>query len=101
MPYHSPPSGFASLVSQSVFATTGQTPVMNAGEGKTVGRIIHLVFPGAEIVELGLPEKGDAGALRQAAGGMHQAGERCRVTSLGLLAQDYGTILTAFSEPVS
>jgi succinyl-diaminopimelate desuccinylase len=98
MPYYSPPSGFAALVSRSVFATIGQTPVLDAGGGTTDGRFIHPVFPGAEIVELGLPENGGAGDLRQAFGGMHQADERCSVADLGLLARCYSTILNAFSE---
>jgi acetylornithine deacetylase/succinyl-diaminopimelate desuccinylase-like protein len=99
MPYHSPPSGFATLVSQSDFLATGQTPVLDAGGSTTDGRFIHPVFPDAEIVELGFPENG--GDLRQAFGGMHQADERCSVADLGRLAQSYATILTAFSEPVS
>lgn len=101
MPYYSPPSGFATLVSQSVFAITGQTPVLDAGGGTTDGRFIHLVFPGAEIVELGLPENGGVEHLRQASGGMHQVDERCSVADLGRLAQCYATLLTAFSEPAS
>lgn len=67
-PYYSPPSGFAKLVSQSVLATIGRTPVLDAGGGTTDGRFIHPVFPGAEIVELGLPENGGTGDLRQASG---------------------------------
>ncbi len=98
MPYYSSPSGFATLVSKSVFATTGQTPVLDAGGGTTDGRFIHPVFPDAEIVELGLPENGGAEDLRQASGGMHQADERCSMADLGRLAQCYATILTAFSE---
>jgi succinyl-diaminopimelate desuccinylase len=101
MPYYSPPSGFATLVFQSVFATTGQTPVLDAGGGTTDGRFIHPVFPGAEIVELGLPENGSAKDPGQAFGGMHQADERCSVADLGQLAQCYAAILTAFGEPVS
>jgi succinyl-diaminopimelate desuccinylase len=101
MPYYSPPSGFAKLVSQSVFAATGQTPVLDAGGGTTDGRFIHPIFPGAEIVELGLPENGGAGDLRQASGGMHQADERCSVADLGRLVRCYSTILDAFSESVS
>jgi succinyl-diaminopimelate desuccinylase len=99
MPYYSPPSGFATLVSQSVLAITGQKPVLDASGGTTDGRFIHPVFPGAEIVELGLPENGGAGHLKQASGGMHQIDERCSVADLGRLAQCYATILTAFSEP--
>jgi succinyl-diaminopimelate desuccinylase len=101
MPYYSPPSGFAALVSQSVFATVGQAPVLDAGGGTTDGRFIHPVFPSAEIVELGLPEKGGAGDPRQASGGMHQADERCSVADLGRLTQCYSAILNAFSESVS
>jgi succinyl-diaminopimelate desuccinylase len=101
MPYYSPPSGFAKLVSQSVHATTGKTPVLDAGGGTTDGRFIHPVFPAAEIVELGLPENGGAGDLSRASGGMHQADERCSVADLGRLAQCYITILRAFSEPAS
>jgi succinyl-diaminopimelate desuccinylase len=101
MPYYSPPSRFAALVAQSVFAITGQKPALDAGGGTTDGRFIHPVFPGAEIVELGLPENGGAADLRQAAGGMHQVDECCAVADLGRLAQCYATILTAFSEQVS
>jgi acetylornithine deacetylase/succinyl-diaminopimelate desuccinylase-like protein len=101
MLYYSPPSGFAAPISQSVFVTIGQTPVLDADGGTTDGRFIHPVFPGAEIVELGLPENAGAGDLRQASGGLHQADERCSVAGLGLLAQSYATILTAFGEPVS
>jgi succinyl-diaminopimelate desuccinylase len=98
IPYYSPPSGFAALVSQSVFATTGLTPVLDAGGGTTDGRFIHPVFPGAEIIELGLPENGGTDNLRQISGGMHQADERCSVADLGRLAQCYAAILTAFGE---
>jgi acetylornithine deacetylase/succinyl-diaminopimelate desuccinylase-like protein len=101
MPYHPPPSVFATLVSQSDFLATGQTPVLDAGGSTTDGRFIHPVFPGAEVVELGFPENGGAGDLRQAFGGMHQADERCSVADLGRLARSYAAILTAFSEPVS
>jgi acetylornithine deacetylase/succinyl-diaminopimelate desuccinylase-like protein len=101
MPYHSLPSGFATPVSQSVFATIKQTPVLDAGGGTTDGRIIHPVFPGAQIVELGLPEIGGAGDLRQVSGGIHQADERYSVAGLGLPAQGYTAMLTAFSGPVS
>jgi succinyl-diaminopimelate desuccinylase len=101
MPYYSPPSGFARLVSQSVFATIGQTPVLDAGGGTTDGRFIHPVFPSAEIVELGLPENGGGGDLRQASGGMHKVDERCSVADLGRLARCYAAILTAFSEPAA
>jgi acetylornithine deacetylase/succinyl-diaminopimelate desuccinylase-like protein len=74
---------------------------LDAGGGTTDGRFIHPVFPGAEILELGLPENGGVEHLRQASGGMHQVDERCSVADLGRLAQCYATILTALSEPVS
>jgi succinyl-diaminopimelate desuccinylase len=101
MPYYSPPSRFAALVSQSLLATTGQAPVLDAGGGTTDGRFIHPLFPGAEIVELGLPENGGAESLRPASGGMHQVDERCSVADLGRLTQCYATILTAFDESAS
>ena len=101
LPYYSPPSSFATLVSRSVFATIGQTPVLDAGGGTTDGRFIHPVFPGVEIVELGLPEDGGARDPRHLSGGMHQADERCSVIDLGRLAQCYSAILNAFNDPVS
>jgi acetylornithine deacetylase/succinyl-diaminopimelate desuccinylase-like protein len=84
-----------------VFATTGKTLFLEAGGGPADGRFIHAVFPGAEIVDLGLPENGGAGDLRQASAGMHQADECCSVADPGRLAQCFATILAAFSEPVS
>jgi hypothetical protein len=100
MPYRSPPSGVAALISQSVFTPIGQTAVLDAGRGTIDGRI-HLVFPGAQAVEPGLLESSGAGDLRQASGDMHQADERCPVAGPGLLAQGYTTISTAFSETAS
>jgi hypothetical protein len=101
MPDRSPPSGSATLVSQSIFATIEQTPVLEAGGGTAGDRIIHLVFPGAQIDQLGFPESGSARDLGQVSGGMYQAAECCSVVGLDLMAQRHTTILTAFSEPAS
>jgi hypothetical protein len=101
MPDHSSPSGSATPVSQSMLAIIERTPVVEAGGGTAHDRIIHLVFPGAQIDQLGLPENGSAGDLGQVSGGMYVAAERCPVVGPDRLAQRDTTILTAFSGLVS
>jgi hypothetical protein len=100
MPDHSPLSGSAAPVSQSMLAIIEQTPVVEAGEGTAHDRVIRLMFPGVQIDRLGFPENGSAGDLGQVSGGTYQAAERRPVVGPDRLAQRYTTILTACSEPV-
>ena len=101
MPYHSAPSSFARLVSESVAANIGRVPILDAAGGTTDGRFIHPVFPQAEIVELGPPECGARENCLPTHGGMHQADERCSIADLCLLTRCYASILSAFGRLAS
>ncbi len=94
MPYYSPPGAFAHLAAEAVQAVTGHHPVFDAGGGTTDARFVHAAFPGAEIVELGLPEAGGGGAAGE--GGMHQVNECCSIADLAALTDCYAGILARF-----
>jgi succinyl-diaminopimelate desuccinylase len=95
-PYHSAPSNFARLVTDSVAANLGRIPVADAGGGTTDGRFVHEVFPQAEIVELGPPESCGGKDGLQTHGGMHQPDECCSIVDLGLVTRCYASILRTF-----
>jgi succinyl-diaminopimelate desuccinylase len=101
MPYYSSPSSFAQLVSNAVEINIGRGPILDAGGGTTDGRFIHLVFPQAEIVELGLPESCGVNNGVRTYGGMHQVDECCSIAHLCLLTRCYASILRAFTRPAS
>jgi succinyl-diaminopimelate desuccinylase len=101
MPYRSSPSRFAEVVCNAVAVNIGRKPILDAGGGTTDGRFIPLVFPQAEIVELGLPESCRGRNEIQTFGGMHQSDECCSVADLCLLTRCYASILSAFGQPVS
>ncbi|WP_170937081.1 MULTISPECIES: succinyl-diaminopimelate desuccinylase [Rhodomicrobium] len=100
MPYFSAPGALAALASAIVARHCGPVPALDAKGGTTDGRFIHDHFPGAEIIELGLPE---AGGLTRAAhpgafgrtGGMHQADECCAIADLAQLTRCYRDLLFA------
>ncbi len=98
MPYYSPPSRFAELVSQTVSSMMGAAPIVDARGGTTDARFVPLFFPRAEIVELGLPENGGEGEGVQARGGMHQADERCSLSDLSALTECYFQLISRFGQ---
>jgi succinyl-diaminopimelate desuccinylase len=101
VPYHSVPSSFARLVTNSVAVNVGRTPEADASGGTTDGRFIHAVFPEAEVVELGPPESCGGKDGLQMRGGMHQPDERCSIVELGLMTRCYASILSTFGRPAS
>jgi succinyl-diaminopimelate desuccinylase len=97
-PYHSAPSSFARLVTNSVAANLGRIPLADAGGGTTDGRFVHEVFPQAE---LGPPESPRGKHGSQMRGGMHQPDECCSIADLGLMTRCYASILSTFGRSVS
>lgn len=103
MPYFSPPGQLAALAKAAVSARAGREPSLDAKGGTTDGRHVHLYFPQAEIIELGLPECGGLTgdqhpAIFRKQGGMHQADECCANKDLQTLTWCYWDLLQAYAE---
>jgi succinyl-diaminopimelate desuccinylase len=102
-PYYSKPGPFADLVSHVVSKVTKETPKLDGGGGITDGRFVHKFFPAAQIIELGLPEKGGRNSRDYIhdygkRGGMHQIDERCSVKDLEDLLLCYQEIILQFAK---
>jgi len=88
VPYYSPPSALAKAAADAVKEIRGKAPVLDGSGGTTDGRFVQDYFPKAEVIELGLPERG---GLKEGGGrpddycqkgGMHQIDERARVSDI-------------------
>jgi len=102
-PYYATPAALADIAATAVEAITGNRPILDGSGGTTDGRFVHNYFPKAEIIELGLPEKGGKPQMAESApygsiGGMHQVDERCRVDELQNLAKTYAAIIETFTQ---
>ena len=100
LPYYSPPSSLCDMAVSAVESTLSVSPILDGAGGTTDGRFIHKYFPKAEIIELGLPEKGGLQHGHQPQeygkqGGMHQVNERCLEKDLHGLYDIYYAILSA------
>ena len=99
VPYYSEPGDLADAASDAVKAVKGEKPVLNGSGGTTDGRFVQDYFPDAEIIELGLPERGGCSkhAERPAdyskKGGMHQIDERASL-------EDMVTLRDIFKETI-
>lgn len=86
-PYYREPGALAFAAQQGVHAVLGKTAKFDGSGGTTDGRFAARIFPDAEIIELGVPERGGiAGGARPAdyfaKGGMHQVDERVSLADL-------------------
>lgn len=88
-PYYSEPRNLATAASQAIFSTLGKAPIYDASGGTTDGRFVSEAFPNAEIIELGLPERGGITCRHKIPpadyldkGGMHQVDERASLQDL-------------------
>lgn len=102
-PYYSQPGQLAALACQAVTDVTQLSPILDGSGGTTDGRFIHQYFPDAEIIELGLPEKGGMCLGHQAQdygtrGGMHQVDERCSISDLETLHSIYLKLIKQLAE---
>lgn len=95
VPYYSEPGALAQTAQDSVKSILGTEAKLDGSGGTTDGRFVGNIFPKAEIIELGLPERGgivcghkDADYLVK--GGMHQVDERASVADLISLRKIFG-----------
>lgn len=99
-PYYSQPGTICEIAAQAVQSRLNVSPIFDGAGGTTDGRFIHRYFPAAEIIELGLPEKGGMQHDHDTAeygtqGGMHQVNERCLEKDLHGLYDIYYSILAS------
>jgi succinyl-diaminopimelate desuccinylase len=87
IPYYSEPGALASSAQDAVKTVLGTTAKLDGSGGTTDGRFAAKIFPDAEIIELGLPERGGIVNGHKAddyltRGGMHQIDERASLSDL-------------------
>lgn len=93
IPYYSAPGNLASSAQDAVKSVLGADAKLDGSGGTTDGRFAAQAYPKAEIIELGLPERGGiaCGADKKddylAKGGMHQVDERAALCDLVHLRQ--------------
>lgn len=102
MPYFSKPGSLAKIAVNAVREITKITPELDGGGGITDGRFLHNFFPNAQVIELGLPEKGGQNCDKNSKdygrrGGMHQVDERCLVKDIEDLSLCYQKIISQFA----
>lgn len=88
LPYYSEPAGLAKAAQEACENITGSLSTIDGSGGTTDGRFVHGFFPSAEIIELGLPERGGIPCKHKhpedylKKGGMHQIDERCAIQDI-------------------
>lgn len=105
-PYYSKPSFLTQIAIRAVSRVTNEQPQLDAAGGTTDGRFVHEFFPAAQIIELGLPERGGLHDSSNSqnygkSGGMHQIDERCRVKDIEDLLLIYQKIIFQFASSVT
>lgn len=103
-PYYSAPQKLAKAATEAVSSIKGKPPTLNGSGGTTDGRFVHDYFPYAEIIELGLPERG--GLCKHGKrpddyvkkGGMHQVDERARLDDMVMLRDIFQRTLKNYSK---
>lgn len=87
-PYYSEPAGLAKSAQAAVQTVLGTPAKLDGSGGTTDGRFVSSYFPKAEIIELGLPERGGVVCKHHkpddylSKGGMHQVDERATLSDL-------------------
>jgi succinyl-diaminopimelate desuccinylase len=87
IPYYSEPGTLADSAKDAVKTVLGMDAKLDGSGGTTDGRFAAKMFPKAEIIELGLPERGGIACGHKsddylAKGGMHQIDERASLEDL-------------------
>ena len=88
VPYYSAPAGLASSAKDAVLHVLGRDAKLDGSGGTTDGRFAAQAYPDAEIIELGLPERGGIACGEEkekdylTRGGMHQIDERAAICDL-------------------
>ncbi len=87
-PYYSEPAALAKSAQAAVQTVLGTPAKLDGSGGTTDGRFVSNYFPKAEIIELGLPERGGVVCKHHkpddylSKGGMHQVDERATLSDL-------------------
>lgn len=87
-PYYSEPAALAKSAQSAVQTVLGTPAKLDGSGGTTDGRFVSNYFPKAEIIELGLPERGGVVCKHHkpddylSKGGMHQVDERATLSDL-------------------
>ncbi|HYD19568.1 MAG TPA: succinyl-diaminopimelate desuccinylase [Patescibacteria group bacterium] len=102
VPYYSAPGGLASSAQDAVKSVLGTAAKLDGSGGTTDGRFAAQAFPMAEIIELGLPERGGIpeqgkGDDYLSRGGMHQVDERASIRDLVSLRKIFGETVKNYS----
>jgi succinyl-diaminopimelate desuccinylase len=103
-PYYSAPSSLAASAKSAIKATLGSDAKLDGSGGTTDGRFAANIFPKAEIIELGLPERGGIACKHHkpedylAKGGMHQVDERASVKDLVNLRKIFSKTLLNYAQ---
>ncbi|MDD4557239.1 MAG: succinyl-diaminopimelate desuccinylase [Alphaproteobacteria bacterium] len=92
--YYAKPDKFAESAKRAISEVLGVTTNYDGAGGSTDGRFVHNYFPKAQIIELGVPERGGIiGNERpkgyEKRGGMHQIDERVAVKDVVNLQKVY------------
>lgn len=101
-PYYSEPSTLAQSASVAIKSVLNVESKFDGSGGTTDGRFVHKYFPKAQIIELGVPEKGGIiDNLRRKdygkRGGMHQIDERASIKDLVDLSRVYAATVNNFA----
>lgn len=103
-PYYSEPSTLAAAAIKAAGSVLGIETKPDGSGGTTDGRFAAKIFPQAEIIELGLPERGGIVDARKPAdyllkGGMHQVDERATLTDLVNLREIFIQTMVNYGNP--
>lgn len=94
IPYFSIPNKLAYSAQKAMKDILKHTPTFDSSGGTTDARFVHSYYKNAEIIELGVPEKGGISnntlpADYNKKGGMHQANERVCIDDIYSLSEIY------------
>lgn len=92
--YYAEPDKFAESAKKAISEVLGVKTTYDGAGGSTDGRFVHNYFPQAQIIELGVPERGGIIKGKEAKdyivrGGMHQIDERASVQDVSNLKKVY------------
>ena len=108
IPYYSAPAKLAKAAQAGIKSVLGTDSKLDGSGGTTDGRFAGKIFPNAEIIELGLPERGGVVCKHHkpddylTKGGMHQVDERATLEDLANLRKIFAeTIINYGKQPVA
>lgn len=101
-PYYSEPASLAQSAAEAIKSVLNIDSRYDGRGGTTDGRFVHKYFPQAQIIELGVPEKGgiinnNPGSDYGRRGGMHQIDERVSERDLINLSKVYTVAINNFA----